>query len=90
MSATLYNTTDGPLAIDRAGRMLGARERLEGGDVDSSPIAGHIAAGRIVVLEGAPQPGADEDGFGGDAPQPADPPTKRTRKGSDSTSTQEG
>lgn len=49
--STLYNTTDGPLLIDRAGRVLGARERLEDADVSSSPIAGHIAAGRIVVVD---------------------------------------
>lgn len=49
--ATIYNSTDGPLIVDRAGRVLGARERLEDADVSSSPIAGHIEAGRIVVVD---------------------------------------
>lgn len=49
--ATIYNTTDGPLAIDRAGRVLGGRERLEVDNVDSSPLAGHVRDGRILVLD---------------------------------------
>ena len=51
--ATIYNTTDGPLAIDRAGRVLGGRERREVDTVDGSPLAGHISAGRILVLDDA-------------------------------------
>lgn len=52
---TIYNSTDGPLIIDRAGRVLGARERRDGVDLDASPVSGHIADGRIVVLDD-PQP----------------------------------
>lgn len=51
MSTTIYNTTDGPLTIDRAGRQLGGRESRPVESVDGSPLAGHIAAGRILVLE---------------------------------------
>ena len=84
--ATIYNSTDGPLLVDRAGRVLGARERLEDVDVSSSPIAGHIEAGRIVVIDEAEASVADEDA------QPeaveAAPTKPRTRRGA--TSTQEG
>ena len=67
--STLYNTTDGPLLIDRAGRVLGARERLEDADPSSSPIAGHITAGRIVVV--AEPPGdSDAEQHTDDQPQP--------------------
>lgn len=52
--ASIYNTTDGPLAIDRAGRQLAARERREVDTVDGSPLAGHIAAGRVLVLDETP------------------------------------
>jgi hypothetical protein len=87
--STIYNSTDGPLLIDRAGRVLGARERLEDVDVDSSPVAGHIKAGRLVVVDTSP---ADDDSDVADDPQPEAPeaaPTKpRNRRGT--TSTQEG
>lgn len=49
--ASIYNTTDGPLAIDRAGRQLAAHDGREVDAVDGSPLAGHIAAGRILVLD---------------------------------------
>lgn len=75
MSSSIYNATDGPLIIDRAGRVLGARERLEDVDVDASPVSGHIAAGRLVELK------ADKA-----TPTPA--PTASRRRGS--TTTQEG
>lgn len=52
--ASIYNTTDGPLAIDRAGRQLAARERRQVDSVDGSPLAGHIAAGRILVRDETP------------------------------------
>lgn len=52
-SSTIYNATDGPLAIDRAGRQLGARERVDVDDLDGSPLAGHITAERIVVIDSA-------------------------------------
>lgn len=50
-NTTVYNSTDGPLPIDRAGRILGARERRDVESVDGSPLAGHITAGRILVLD---------------------------------------
>ena len=75
--STIYNSTDGPLIIDRAGRVLGARERLEDVDVDSSPVAGHIKAGRLIVVDTSP---ADDD--------EAAPTKPRNRRGT--TSTQEG
>lgn len=94
--STIYNSTDGPLLIDRAGRVLGARERLEDVDVDSSPVAGHIKAGRLVVVDTSPADDdsdvADDDSDVADDPQPEAPeaaPTKpRNRRGT--TSTQEG
>lgn len=52
----IYNTTDGPLAIDRAGRQLAARDPRDVESVDGSPLAGHIAAGRILVLDEQPEP----------------------------------
>lgn len=89
--ATIYNSTDGPLLVDRAGRVLGARERLEDADVDSSPIAGHIKAGRIVVVDEETEAEA-EDTDVDEAPQPeaaeATPTKPRARRGA--TSTQEG
>ena len=58
--ATIYNTTDGPLAIDRAGRVLGGRERRDVDDVDGSPLAGHLKAGRILVLDTTEDEASDE------------------------------
>lgn len=83
--STIYNTTDGPLIIDRAGRVLGGRERLEDVDVDASPVAGHIAAGRLVVLDDAPM--TNEPATAEDAPA-----TSSSRKGrrSSTTTTEEG
>lgn len=48
---SIYNATDGPLAIDRAGRQLGAGEERPVGDLDveASPLSGHIAAERIAL-----------------------------------------
>lgn len=85
MSSTLYNTTDGPLLIDRAGRVIGARERLEDADVESSPIAGHIAEGRLIVVDTSP---ADDD----EQPEAADvtPTPAPPSRGRRSTTTQEG
>ena len=83
--STLYNTTDGPLLIDRAGRVLGARERLEDADVSSSPIAGHIAAGRIVVVDEPEAEAQDSDA----AEQPAEQPAKGRRRTSPAPSTEE-
>lgn len=53
--STIYNGTDGPLIIDRAGRVLGARERRDDVDVTASPVSGHIAAGRLVVIDDTTQ-----------------------------------
>lgn len=78
---TIYNATDGPLAIDRAGRMLAARKAMPVDDVEGSPLAGHISAERIVIVDTSP---ADED------PDAGEPTTKAARKGRASTSTQEG
>lgn len=86
--STIYNVTHGPLLIDRAGRVLGARERLEDVDVDSSPVAGHIKAGRLVVVDTSP---ADDDSDVADDPQPEAPePTSRKGRRSSTTTTQEG
>ena len=79
--ATIYNSTDGPLIVDRAGRVLGARERLEDADVSASPIAGHIAAGRIVVVDEAPAEDVAE--------QPAEQPRKGSRRPNPAPSTEE-
>lgn len=70
--STIYNTTDGPLIIDRAGRVLGAREHRDNVDASSSPVAGHIAAGRLIELE---------------AQADAEAPVESTRKGGRRTST---
>lgn len=59
--AGIYNTTDGPLIIDRAGRVLGARERRDDVDVTASPVAGHIAAGRLIELEAKADAEARDD-----------------------------
>lgn len=84
--STIYNSTDGPLIIDRAGRVLGARERLEDVDVDASPVAGHIEAGRLVVVD-EPQVETDGEAEQADTVE-ADTPTKpRNRRGA---TTQEG
>lgn len=54
MQAAIYNSTDGPLLVDDAGRVLPAREHHpDTVDVTASPVAGHIAAGRIVVTSPA-------------------------------------
>lgn len=77
-SITIYNATDGPLPIDRAGRMLAARESdtvstLEG-------LSGHIESDRIVLVESSSD--ADESTIvDDDTPTP----TTRTRKGRAST-----
>jgi hypothetical protein len=49
MTGTIYNTTDGPLPYDRAGRMLAAREHVDVEDLSASPVAGHVSAGRFIV-----------------------------------------
>lgn len=54
--AGIYNTTDGPLAVDRDGRMLAARDRREVTSITGEPLAGHIAAGRILTLDDVEAP----------------------------------
>lgn len=81
--STIYNSTDGPLIVDRAGRVLGARERLEDVDVDSSPIAGHIEAGRLIVVDTSPADDAEE-------PEAVEAAPTKPRKPRGTTSTQEG
>lgn len=49
--STIYNTTDGPLVVDDEGRVLGGREHRDGVDVQAEPVASHIAAGRLVVVD---------------------------------------
>jgi len=77
MSPTIYNATDGPLAVDRAGRMIAAGEtRPDVEDVDGSPLAGHISAERIIVVD-------DATADAGASPEDEATPTTttRTRKG---------
>jgi hypothetical protein len=47
---TGFNATNGPLSIDRAGRVLGAGEF---GPIkpDESPASKHLAAGRLSIVE---------------------------------------
>lgn len=49
--STIYNTTDGPLIVDDEGRTLGGREHRPDVDVKAEPVASHIAAGRLVVVD---------------------------------------
>lgn len=89
---SIYNSTDGPLIIDRAGRVLGAREHRDNVDVEASPVAGHLTAGRVIDTSKAEaEPPHDPPAEAGD-PDVADPqPSKRARKGNASTTTpQEG
>lgn len=72
---TIYNATDGPLIVDRAGRILGGRERREVDSTDGSPLAGHIDAGRIVVIE--TKAGDDAVEARDEAPQPVKAKTSR-------------
>jgi hypothetical protein len=72
--ATIYNSTDGPLPYDRAGRMVPGRGRLRVPSVDGSPIKGHVDAERFIVVEARDDdpiaPALDD----GDAPAPQDQP----------------
>lgn len=89
--STIYNSTDGPLIVDRAGRVLAARERLEDVDVDSSPIAGHIAAGRLIVVDTSPaDDDAEADVVDEDQPQAVEAAPTKPRGKRGTTSTQEG
>lgn len=58
--STIYNSTDGPLIIDRAGRVLGARESRPDVDPETVPrLADHVAAGRMIVRDD-PEPAEQE------------------------------
>lgn len=56
---TIYNSTDGPLIVDDEGRVLEGRTHRSECDVELAPVAAHIAAGRIVVVE-EPEAQADD------------------------------
>lgn len=100
MTGTIYNSTDGPLPYDRAGRMLAAREHVDVDDLSASPVAGHVAAGRFVVTskpEGEPveadeQPASGDDSASEETPAPEPQPSAKRRRGGSQTpapSTQE-
>lgn len=98
MTGTIYNTTDGPLPYDRAGRMLAAREHVDVDDLSASPIAGHIAAGRFVVTsedetaEPVEQPAEGDDSASDATPEPEPQTSAKRRRGGSQTpapSTQE-
>ena len=70
-TGTVYNSTDGPLPYDRAGRIVPARERLRVPDVSGSPVKAHIDAGRFILVEGRDgDPVAPALMDDGDAPEP--------------------
>jgi hypothetical protein len=79
---TIYNATDGPLAIDRAGRMLAARSSTDVKSLDG--LSSDLEAERIVVVEQTDEQPA-EDSAAGELPQPEQQTTTRTRKGRAST-----
>lgn len=86
MTGTIYNTTDGPLAYDRAGRMVAAREHQPVDDLSASPIAGHVSAGRFIVTsrEDTQEQPTEGDVSASDAAPEPEPQTsaKRRRTGS--------
>lgn len=69
---TIYNATDGPLPIDRAGRMLAARSSDDVTTIDG--LSSLIDAEAIIVIDDLPQP----DEAAGEQPTEA-PAPKRTR-----------
>ena len=83
---TIYNATDGPLAIDRAGRMLAARSSTDVKSLEG--LSSDLDAERIVVVEQVDDEAAGEQA---DDEQPVEAPTSpqqtstRTRKGRAST-----
>lgn len=94
MTGTIYNSTDGPLPYDRAGRMLAAREHVDVDDLSASPVAGHVAAGRFIVTsEDDEQPAASgDDSASEETPEPEPQSGAKRRRGGSPTpapSTQE-
>lgn len=65
-TVTVYNSTDGPLPYDRAGRVVGARESVEVTDPTAFPIGGHVAAGRFVVIDQTDESTDDGPAAGGE------------------------
>ena len=94
MTGTIYNTTDGPLAYDRAGRMVPAREHQPVDDLSASPIAGHVSAGRFIVTsrEDTQETTEGDDSASDPAPEPEPQTSAKRRRGGSQTpapSTQE-
>ena len=66
--ATVYNPSLGPIVIDDEGHILAADDRADL-DTAAEPVAGHIAAGRLLIVEDPePRPQAGDE----DAEPPAD------------------
>lgn len=101
MTGTIYNTTDGPLPYDRAGRMLAAREHVDVDDLSASPVAGHVAAGRFIVTSeddeqaqaaDPVEPASADDSASQESPEPEPQTSAKRRRGGSQTpapSTQE-
>jgi len=54
---TIFNSSDGPLFVDRQGRTVGPGEFRDGVDVTLAPMKGYVSDGRFVVKdEPAPAP----------------------------------
>lgn len=77
MSQRIYNTTDGPLIIDDEGHVLASREHARVKSLDDEPIAGHLAAGRLLDTTPEPEPSEDDKPKPGDKAKPT-PPTPRS------------
>jgi hypothetical protein len=92
----VYNATDGPLIIDQAGRVLGARTRSDQAvDASVSPVSGHLAAGRMVRVSSATADVDDDGAKQVEAAEPAapaepEPKTSSRRQRAGTTTTQEG
>ena len=58
-TGSVFNRSGGPLVIDDEGRQLAAGERMDDVDLDAEPIAGHIAADRLIDVTPDPEEGPD-------------------------------